>query len=257
MFGVVGSRVFLYDSHYCSTDRTHDPTIAACATFGSGIRVYDIRNPYAPQEIAYYNPGLADAPGGAVANANVGRPVIRSDLRQIWFADIAKGFYTVQFRDGVWPFADQDPCPHADPYLAQYDLNYKRCRAEHRLAVRLPAARACNTRRSLAIRLRGRFRSVAVKVRGKRVKTRRKGGRLVVRGLPRKGRYRVRVIARTRDGRRIVRVRRYRACVSRMRAKGRSASLPGFIFAAGIDAAGIPYYCRTVVEAARRARAAA
>src|SRR3954451_22466894 len=32
VFGLVGSRVFLYDSHYCSTDRTHDPTIAACAS---------------------------------------------------------------------------------------------------------------------------------------------------------------------------------------------------------------------------------
>jgi hypothetical protein len=257
VFGVVGSRVFLYDSHYCSTDRTHDPTIAACASFGSGIRVYDIRNPYSAKEIAYFNPGMTDAPGGAIANATVGRPVIRSDLRQIWFADIAKGFYTVQFRDGVWPFADQDPCPHADPYLAQYDMNYRRCRAEHQLAVRLPGARACNTRRSLAIRLRGRFRRIVVKVGGKRVKTRRRGRRLIVRGLPRKGRYRVRVTARTHDGRRIVRVRRYRACVARERTKPRSASMPGFIFAAGIDAAGLPYYCRQVVEAARRARAAA
>src|SRR3954471_12572868 len=54
VFGLVGSRVFLYDSHYCSTARTHDPTIAACASFGSGIRVYDIRNPAAPKEIAYF-----------------------------------------------------------------------------------------------------------------------------------------------------------------------------------------------------------
>jgi hypothetical protein len=251
VFPIVGSRVFLYDSHYCSTDRTHDPTIAACASFGSGIRVYDIRNPYAVQEIAYFNPGMADAPGGAIANATVGRPVIRSDLGQIWFADIAKGFYTVQFRDGVWPFPGQDPCPHADPYLAHYDLNYRRCRAEHQQAIRLPGARACNTRRSLTIRLRGRLRRVVVRVRGKRVKAKRAGNRLVVRGLPRKGRYRIRVVARTADGRRIVRSRRYRACVGRMRAKGRSASMPGYIFAAGIDAAGLPYYCRTLLQRKR------
>ena len=114
VFGLVGSRVFLYDSHYCSTDRTHDPTIAACASFGSGIRVYDIRNPAAPKEIAYYNPGTTDSPAGAVANATVARPVIRSDLGQIWFADIAKGFHVVQFREGVWPFPGQEPCPHED-----------------------------------------------------------------------------------------------------------------------------------------------
>ena len=100
VFGLVGSRVFLYDSHYCSTDRTHDPTIAACASFGSGIRVYDIRDPAKPTEIAYYNPGTTDSPAGAVANATIARPVIRSDLGQIWFADVAKGFHTIQFRDG-------------------------------------------------------------------------------------------------------------------------------------------------------------
>jgi hypothetical protein len=248
VFGVVGSRVFLYDSHYCSTDRTHDPTIAACASFGSGIRVYDIRNPRTPSEIAYFNPGMTDAPGGAIANATVARPVIRTDLRQIWFSDIAKGFHVVQFRDGVWPFADQEPCPHRDPYLAQYDLTYRACRAELRQTVQLPGARACNTRRSLTIGLRGRFRRLSVRVRGKRVKARRHGRRLTIRGLPRSGRYRVRVVATTRLGRRIVKSRRYRACVAARRATALSASQPGFIFAAGLDPQGIPYYCRLLAR---------
>jgi hypothetical protein len=252
VFSVVGSRVFLYDSHYCSTDRTHDPTIAACASFGSGIRVYDIRNPRTVREIAYFNPGTVDAPAGAVANATVGRPVIRSDLRQIWFADIAKGFHTVQFREGVWPFPGQDPCPHRDPYLAQYDLNYHDCRVERREVVRLPVAKVCNTRRTLAIRLRGRFKRIAVRVRGKRVKARRTGKLITVRNLPRSGRYRVRVIARTKSGKRIVKTRRYRACVPNLRKKPRSAELPGFLFAAGVDANGILYYCRRLVELARQ-----
>src|SRR5687767_2859596 len=194
IFGVVGSRVFLYDSHYCSTDRTHDPTIAACASFGSGIRVYDIRNPRAVKEIAYYNPGTTNSPAGAVANATVARPVIRSDLRQIWFADIAKGFYTVQFREGVWPFRNQDPCPHGDPYLAQYDLNYRSCRAQRKRVIQLPGAKSCNTRRSLTIRLRrpprSRLKRVEAYVRGKRVRTPR-GSRIrrrfTIRRLPQTG----------------------------------------------------------------------
>jgi hypothetical protein len=255
VFSVVGSRVFLYDSHYCSVDRTHDPTIAACASFGSGIRVYDIRHPAAPREIAYFNPGMTDAPGGAVANATVGRPVIRSDLGQIWFADIAKGFYTVQFRDGVWPFAGQDPCPHQDPYLAQYDLTYKACRAQRRDVVQLPGAGACTTRRSLTVRLRGRVRRVVVRVNGKRVKTRRAGRRVTVRGLPRSGRYRLRVVATTRAGKRFAKSRRYRACVPNLRKKPRSASQPGFLMAAGVDANGLLYYCRLLVERARAAAA--
>src|SRR4051795_10830933 len=175
VFGLVGSRVFLYDSHYCSTDRTHDPTIAACASFGSGIRVYDIRNPRAPKEIGYFNPGTTDAPAGAVANATVGRPVVRSDLGQIWFADIAKGFHVVQFREGVWPFAGQDPCPHVDSYLEQYDLNYADCRASRSKPIQLPGTRTCRSRRDFLIRLhrpkRGRIKSARVYVNGKRVKT--------------------------------------------------------------------------------------
>src|SRR3712207_5231393 len=252
VFGIVGSRVFLYDSHYCSTDRTHDPTIVACASFGSGIRVYDIRDPRAPKEIAYFNPGTTNSPAGAVANATVARPVIRSDLRQIWFADIAKGFYTVQFREGVWPFPGQDPCPHEDPYLEQYDLNYRSCRASRSSTIQLPSARTCRSRRDFMIRLRrperGRIRSARVYVNGKRVKVlrgRRLRSRVNLRGLPR-GRYTIRVVVRTTRGRRIVSTRRYRTCVPRVRRKGRGASRPAVLYASGRDPQNYLYYCRTL-----------
>jgi hypothetical protein len=252
VFGLVGSRVFLYDSHYCSTDRTHDPTIAACASFGSGIRVYDIRDPRAPKEMAYFNPGTTDSPVGAIANATVGRPVIRSDLAQIWFADIAKGFHVVQFRDGVWPFAGQDPCPHEDPYLAQYDLGYTDCRAARRKTIGLPSARTCRSRRDFSIRLRrptlGRIRSASVFVNGKRVKVvrgRRARSRVDLRGLP-LGRYTVRVIVTTTRGRRIVSTRRYRTCVPRARKTALSASAPAVLFARGRDPQQLLYYCQVL-----------
>src|SRR4051812_44304926 len=252
VFGLVGSRVFLYDSHYCSVDRTHDPTIAACASFGSGIRVYDIRDPRAPKEMAYFNPGTTDSPAGAIANATVGRPVIRSDLAQIWFADIAKGFHVVQFRAGVWPFAGQDPCPHEDPYLAQYDLGYTDCRAARRKSIGLPSARTCRSRRDFSIRLRrprhGRIRSAQVYVDGKRVKVvrgRRVRSRVNLRGLP-LGRYTVRVIVTTTRGKRIVSTRRYRTCIPKARSKGPSASRPAVLFARGRDPQQLLYYCRVL-----------
>ena len=225
VFPLIGSRVFLYDTHYCSTDRLHDPTIVACAAFASGIRVYDIRDPRAPREIAYYNPGSVKSPDGTafVANATVARPVIRSDLGQIWFADISKGFHAVQFREGVWPFAGHDPCPHEDYYLAQYDLGYRECRASRRRAIRLPSARTCRSRRDFTIRLRqprrGRIKAVRVYVNDKRVKVvrgRRVRSRIDLRGLPR-GRYTVRVVVTTTRGQTIVSRRRYRTCVPRRR----------------------------------------
>lgn len=51
-----GNGLFDYESHYCSVDNPQNPTALACGWFQSGIRVFDIRNPLAPKEIAYFNP---------------------------------------------------------------------------------------------------------------------------------------------------------------------------------------------------------
>lgn len=214
VFPSVLSAVFLYDTHMCTPDRLHDPTILACANFGSGLRVFDIRDPTKPNEIAYYNTGTV-APGDPTLDLAIARPVIRSDLGQIWFVTNSGGFHAVQFREGVWPFKDQDRCPSGDDYfLAQYDLNFEDCRKG--LSAR-PAAR-CQDRRvvriPIAAKLRKRVKRIVVVGNGRRIKTLqgpRRSVRLDLRRAP-AGKHVVRLRITLRGGRVVTVKRTYRLC---------------------------------------------
>lgn len=56
MASASGGSAFAYDSHYCTADRPVDPTALACGWASSGIRVFDVRDPFAAKEIGYFNP---------------------------------------------------------------------------------------------------------------------------------------------------------------------------------------------------------
>jgi hypothetical protein len=88
-----GPLLFGFGSHYCSVDRTNDPRLAVCSFWEAGIRVFDIRNPWQPKEIAYFNPG-----GGDMAP---GLSRILPDKRQIWVALMFSGFYVLDFSNSV------------------------------------------------------------------------------------------------------------------------------------------------------------
>ncbi|EGD06174.1 hypothetical protein B1M_02725, partial [Burkholderia sp. TJI49] len=70
---IMGLTTFTYGSHYCSVDNRENATALACSYFNSGVRVFDIRDPSKPKEIAYYNPPAAKSPGAGSGHLMLGQ----------------------------------------------------------------------------------------------------------------------------------------------------------------------------------------
>jgi hypothetical protein len=103
-----------YSAHYCNVDRVQDPRLIACTYWSSGLRVFNIENPYRPTEIAYYKPParrLAYLPGSALWGPTTDRTVDHSvtqvrwrhhgDETHLWFVSKDNGFQIVRFTNGV------------------------------------------------------------------------------------------------------------------------------------------------------------
>jgi hypothetical protein len=113
---LAGLSGFTYGSHYCSVDNKQNATTLACGYFESGIRVFDIRDPLRPREIAYYNPPAVTAPSpGSQNNRAVaaGRPdhctaQVRLDAPtgMLYTTCQDNGFLALKFTNGVWPFTE-------------------------------------------------------------------------------------------------------------------------------------------------------
>jgi hypothetical protein len=112
--------MFGYNVHYCSVDREVNPTAAACSYFESGVRVFDIRDPHRPREIAYYNPPAqvgrnqeldgsehASGNGGALnqLSADWCSSPPRFVGRQLWVTCQDYGFVVLEFARGTYPLA--------------------------------------------------------------------------------------------------------------------------------------------------------
>jgi hypothetical protein len=125
---LVGLSIFTYGSHYCSVDNKHHATTLACGYFNSGIRVFDIRHPRHPKEIAYFNPAGATTlspgsnhtlasnfvPGGPDwCSAQVHLHISEKHGRQgtLWTTCQDNGLVMLKFENGVWPFEDSSTPP--------------------------------------------------------------------------------------------------------------------------------------------------
>jgi len=120
---IVGLAIFTYGTHYCSVDNRENTTTLACDEFNSGIRVFDIRDPARPKEIAYYNPAgettkslgsnhvtfnqwVAGGPDWCSAQLH-----LDADKGTIWTTCQDNGLLSLKFTNGVWPFPESSTPP--------------------------------------------------------------------------------------------------------------------------------------------------
>jgi hypothetical protein len=120
---LVGLSIFTYGTHYCSVDNRHHATTLACGMFNSGIRVFDIRDPLRPKEIAYYNPaGTTDLSKGSNHplgnNWKPGGPDwcsaqvhLDRDRGTLWTTCQDNGLLMLKFTNGAWPFPESATPP--------------------------------------------------------------------------------------------------------------------------------------------------
>jgi hypothetical protein len=115
----VGAGILDYSTERCNVDRPLNPTMIACGSRGTGHRVYDIRDPLHPAEIAYWKgpaPRTAFLPASGSWSAGVDRTVEKeaglphfqkvpaADGKgrelQLWVVGDGNGFQVLRFSDG-------------------------------------------------------------------------------------------------------------------------------------------------------------
>ena len=114
----VGGGILDYSTERCAVDRPNNPTLAACGSRGTGTRIYDIRDPLHPAEIAYWKgpaPRTAFLPGSGSWTPGVDRTVekqagmprfVRARAANgkghelnLWLVGDGNGFQVLRFTD--------------------------------------------------------------------------------------------------------------------------------------------------------------
>ena len=113
-----GGALFMYDAHHCSPDRLQDPTILVCAQFLAGLRVYDIRDPAQPRELAYRNMGTVSVTDQSVDDT-ISRPVVWTDRGVVLFTSEFSGLHVARFEAGLFPLSGPGSC--SEYFYAQYN----------------------------------------------------------------------------------------------------------------------------------------
>ncbi len=93
-----------YAGHYCNIPSSVDPDIVACSMIVSGLRIFDIRDPLHPREVAYFNAPVSPrlTPYFKASNWAMSSPAFAPERKEIWYSDGFSGFYVVRVTNDVW-----------------------------------------------------------------------------------------------------------------------------------------------------------
>lgn len=101
-----------YGAFGCSVDNDTNAKLLACGQHEAGLRVFDIRDPTRPREVAYYKPPArrTEARMGSLWRTALGNkdytadsivvvPLFRNNAKEIWFTSTDNGFQAVRFTE--------------------------------------------------------------------------------------------------------------------------------------------------------------
>ena len=106
--------------HYHDVDDPADTTFVMASMWNAGLRVFDVRDPSQPTEVAYFNPGDL-APGADVELDHAWAHVRwRPETGQMWLATSGGGFWVLELEPQVRALLGLDGDGGAAAPLAQY-----------------------------------------------------------------------------------------------------------------------------------------
>jgi hypothetical protein len=88
--------------HYHDVDNPTDTTFVMASMWNAGLRVFDVRNPKRPAEVAYFNPGDVDPTATVDLDHAWGHIRYLPDKGQIWFGTADGGFWVVRLEPQVF-----------------------------------------------------------------------------------------------------------------------------------------------------------
>lgn len=119
----------MYSAHYCNADDPKDTKYIACGWISSGLRVFDVRDPQQPREVAYYMPParldtargtfpwFGEAFTGSRTKDGVGSQVrwkrAADGSMHLWFISGLNGFQIVKFTNNA--YSPQGATPVQNP----------------------------------------------------------------------------------------------------------------------------------------------